>query len=367
VSVRETRINLLDLDENRLQEFFESIGEKSFRAHQVMKWIYHQGVTDFDQMTNLGLSLRQSLHQIAEIQPPQILSTQTSVDGTCKWLMGFGGGNAVETVFIPEPNRGTLCISSQVGCALNCSFCSTGAQGFSRNLSASEIIGQVWQAAQALGHERNGQRRITNVVLMGMGEPLLNFDAVVSALSLMRHDLGFGFAAKRVTLSTAGMVPGIYRLRDTIDVALAVSLHAPEDELRETLVPLNRKYPIRELMQSCADYVSDKHKRTVTFEYTLIDGVNDHPDHARKLVKLLRRLPSKLNLIPFNPFPGTRYRCSPEGKIRAFQEIVMQGGLIATVRKTRGDDIDAACGQLVGKVLDRTRRSERIRAQMGNA
>jgi 23S rRNA (adenine2503-C2)-methyltransferase len=332
-----------------------------------MKWIYHQGVTDFNQMTNLGLSLRQSLHQIAEIQPPQILSTQTSVDGTCKWLMGFGGGNAVETVFIPEPNRGTLCISSQVGCALNCSFCSTGAQGFSRNLSASEIIGQVWQAAQALGHERNGQRRITNVVLMGMGEPLLNFDAVVSALSLMRHDLGFGFAAKRVTLSTAGMVPGIYRLRDTIDVALAVSLHAPEDELRETLVPLNRKYPIRELMQSCADYVSDKHKRTVTFEYTLIDGVNDHPDHARKLVKLLRRLPSKLNLIPFNPFPGTRYRCSPEGKIRAFQEIVMQGGLIATVRKTRGDDIDAACGQLVGKVLDRTRRSERIRAQMGNA
>jgi len=367
VSVRETRINLLDLDENRLQEFFESIGEKSFRAHQVMKWIYHQGVTDFDQMTNLGLSLRQSLHQIAEIQPPQILSTQTSVDGTCKWLMGFGGGNAVETVFIPEPKRGTLCISSQVGCALNCSFCSTGAQGFSRNLSASEIIGQVWQAAQALGHERNGQRRITNVVLMGMGEPLLNFDAVVSALSLMRHDLGFGLAAKRVTLSTAGMVPGIYRLRDTIDVALAVSLHAPEDELRETLVPLNRKYPIRELMQSCADYVSDKHKRTVTFEYTLIDGVNDHPDHARKLVKLLRRLPSKLNLIPFNPFPGTGYRCSPEPRIRAFQEIVMKGGLIATVRKTRGDDIDAACGQLVGKVLDRTRRSQRIREQMTGA
>jgi 23S rRNA (adenine2503-C2)-methyltransferase len=367
VPVSETRINLMDLDEVRLREFFQSIGEKPFRAEQVLKWIYHQGVTDFDQMTNLGLGLRQSLRQIATIEPPRVLRTQTSSDGTVKWLMGFGGGNAVETVFIPEPNRGTLCISSQVGCALNCSFCSTGAQGFSRNLNTGEIIGQVWQAARALGHERNGLRRITNVVLMGMGEPLLNFDAVIPALSLMRDDLGFGLAARRVTLSTAGLVPGIYRLRDSIDVALAVSLHAPEDPLREKLVPLNRKYPIRELMQSCADYVSEKHKRTVTFEYTLIDGVNDHPDHARKLVKLLRRLPSKLNLIPFNPFPGTQFRCSPEQRIRAFQEIVMRGGLIATVRKTRGDDIDAACGQLVGKVLDRTRRSERIREQMGSA
>lgn len=360
----ETRINLLDLDQAGLRDFFESIGEKPFRAEQILKWVYHQGVTDFEEMTNLGLALRQRLRQIAIIEPPRILSSQTSIDGTTKWLMGFGGGNAVETVFIPETNRGTLCISSQVGCALNCSFCSTGAQGFSRNLSAGEIIGQVWLAAQALGHERNGVRRITNVVLMGMGEPLLNFEAVTSAMSLLRDDLGFGMASKRVTLSTAGMVPGIYRLRDTIDVALAVSLHAPEDELRETLVPLNRKYPIAELMQACADYVSDKHKRTVTFEYTLIDGVNDHPEHARKLVKLLRRLPSKLNLIPFNPFPGTQYRCSAEPRIRAFQEIVMKGGLIATVRKTRGDDIDAACGQLVGKVLDRTRRSERLRAQM---
>jgi len=365
VTGSETRINLMDLDQAGLREFFESIGEKPFRAEQILKWVYHQGVTDFAEMTNLGLALRQRLAQIAIVEPPRILSSQTSIDGTTKWLMGFGGGNAVETVFIPEVNRGTLCISSQVGCALNCSFCSTGAQGFSRNLSAGEIIGQVWLAAQALGHERNGVRRITNVVLMGMGEPLLNFEAVTSAMSLLRDDLGFGMASKRVTLSTAGMVPGIYRLRDTIDVALAVSLHAPEDELRETLVPLNRKYPIKELMQACADYVSDKHKRTVTFEYTLIDGVNDHPEHARKLVKLLRRLPSKLNLIPFNPFPGTHYRCSSEPRIRAFQEIVMKGGLIATVRKTRGDDIDAACGQLVGKVLDRTRRSERLRAQMG--
>lgn len=356
-------INLLDFDEAGLRAFFASIGEKPFRAQQVLKWIYHQGVTDFATMTNLGLELRQKLQQVAVIEPPRVLNEQVSEDGTTKWLMGFGGGNAVETVFIPEPSRGTLCISSQVGCALNCTFCSTGAQGFSRNLSTSEIIGQVWQAARALGHERNGQRRITNVVLMGMGEPLLNFDAVVAALSLLRNDLGFGLAAKRVTLSTAGLVPGIDRLRDTIDVALAVSLHAPEDRLRETLVPLNRKYPIRELMRACADYVSDKHKRTVTFEYTLIDGVNDHPQHAQALVKLLRRLPSKLNLIPFNPFPGTRYRCSPEQRIREFQSIVMAGGLIATVRKTRGEDIDAACGQLVGRVLDRTRRSRTIRAQ----
>jgi 23S rRNA (adenine2503-C2)-methyltransferase len=362
--VIETRINLLDLDEIGLREFFQSIGEKPFRAEQVMKWIYHQGVTDFDLMTNLGLDLRKRLMLIAEIEPPRVLKAQTSVDGTRKWLMGFGGGNAVETVFIPEPNRGTLCISSQVGCALNCTFCSTGAQGFSRNLTTGEIIGQAWLAAKALGHERNGRRHISNVVLMGMGEPLLNFDAVVSALSLLRNDLGFGLAARRVTLSTAGLVPGIEKLRDTIDVALAVSLHAPLDDLREKLVPLNKKYPIRELMRSCADYVSDKHKRTVTFEYTLIDGINDHPEHARKLVKLLRRLPSKLNLIPFNRFPGTEYRCSPDENIRGFQKIVMEGGLIATVRKTRGDDIDAACGQLVGKVLDRTRRSEKIRQQM---
>jgi 23S rRNA (adenine2503-C2)-methyltransferase len=367
MTVTETRINLLDLDEDQMRAFFGSIGEKPFRAQQILKWIYHQGVTDFDRMTNLSLDLRQKLGQIASIEPPQVLNEQVSVDGTTKWLMGFGGGNAVETVFIPEASRGTLCISSQVGCALNCTFCSTGAQGFSRNLSTAEIIGQVWLAARRLGHERNGTRAITNVVLMGMGEPLLNFDAVVPALSLLRNDLGFGMAAKRVTLSTAGLVPGIDRLRETIDVALAVSLHAPEDALRESLVPLNRKYPIRELMRSCSDYVSDKHKRSVTFEYTLIDGINDHPEHARKLVKILRRLPSKLNLIPFNPFPGTAYRCSPESRIREFQSIVMDGGLIATVRKTRGDDIDAACGQLVGKVLDRTRRSQRIREQLQGA
>lgn len=362
--VTETRINLFDLDEAGLRDFFASIGEKPFRAEQILKWVYHQQVVSFDEMTNLSKALRTTLHEVAQLELPEVISEQVSSDGTVKWLMGFGGDNAVETVFIPEPNRGTLCISSQVGCALNCSFCSTGAQGFNRNLSTAEIIGQVWLAAKALGHERNGKRRITNVVLMGMGEPLVNFDAVLPALSLMRADLGFGLAAKRVTVSTAGMVPGIDRLRESIDVALAVSLHAPEDALRETLVPLNRKYPIKELMAACQRYVSDKRKRTITFEYTLIDGVNDKPEHARMLVKLLRRVPSKLNLIPFNPFPGTAYRCSPKARIQQFQQIVMDGGLIATVRKTRGDDIDAACGQLAGKVVDRTRRSRTIRMNM---
>jgi 23S rRNA (adenine2503-C2)-methyltransferase len=364
VTDSKSRVNLLDLDEAGLRAFFESIGEKPFRAQQVLKWVYHHAETDIGAMTDLGIALRAKLDTIAEIRMPEILREQRSNDGTVKWLIGFHGGNAVETVYIPEPKRGTLCVSSQVGCALNCSFCSTGAQGFARNLSTGEIIGQVWLAAKALGHERNGQRRITNIVMMGMGEPLLNFDAVVPAMSLMRNDLGFGFAAKRVTLSTAGMVPGIYRLRESLDVALAVSLHSPVDDVRTELVPLNRKYPIAELMKACRDFVSEKHKRTVTFEYTLIDGVNDHPEHARKLVKLLRTVPSKLNLIPFNPFPGTRYRCSTEERISRFQEIVMAGGLIATVRKTRGEDIDAACGQLVGKVQDRTKRSERIKLQM---
>jgi 23S rRNA (adenine2503-C2)-methyltransferase len=364
MSATATKINLLDLDETGLVDFFVSIGEKSFRAQQILKWIYHQQVTDFELMTNLGIALRQRLAEIAEIRTPEILKQQLSSDGTVKWLLGLPGGNAVETVFIPEPRRGTLCVSSQVGCALNCTFCSTGAQGFSRNLTTAEIIGQVWLAARSLGHERNGKRKITNIVMMGMGEPLLNFDAVVPAMQLMRNDLGFGFAAKRVTLSTAGLVPGIYKLKDTIDVALAVSLHAPVDELRTSLVPLNKKYPVAELIQACRDYVSEKHKRSVTFEYTLMDGINDHPEHAAELVKILRTVPSKLNLIPFNPFPGTRYKCSSPDKIARFQKIVMAGGLIATVRKTRGEDIDAACGQLVGKVKDRTRRSEMHRAQM---
>jgi 23S rRNA (adenine2503-C2)-methyltransferase len=358
------RINLLDLDESGLRTFFSSLGEKPFRAQQVLKWIYHHQVSEFSAMTDLGLDLRQRLAAVAEIRTPEVLHEQTSADGTVKWLLGLPGGNAIETVFIPEPGRGTLCVSSQVGCALNCGFCSTATQGFSRNLGTAEIIGQVLLAARALGHERNGKRVITNVVMMGMGEPLLNYDAVLPALRLMRDDLGFGLAAKRVTVSTAGMVPGISQLREDIDVALAVSLHAPEDELRTQLVPLNRKYPIEALMQACREYVAGKHKRSVTFEYTLMHDINDGPNQAKMLVKLLRTVPSKLNLIPFNPYPGARYRCSSPERIRAFQQIVMDGGLIATVRKTRGEDIDAACGQLVGRVRDRTRRSERFRAQV---
>lgn len=362
-----TRINLLDLDERGLRAFFESIGEQGWRAQQILKWIYHSQVTGFDAMTNLGQALRGRLSEIAEIRLPEILKEQRSGDGTVKWLLGLPGGNAIETVFIPEPGRGTLCVSSQVGCALNCTFCSTATQGFSRNLGTAEIIGQVWLAARELGHQRNGERKITNVVMMGMGEPLLNLDAVLPALHLMRDDLGFGLAARKVTVSTAGMVPGIHKLRESVDVALAVSLHAPDDELRSSLVPLNRKYPVSELMQACREYVSGRHKRSVTFEYTLMGGVNDRPEHARRLVKLLRSVPSKLNLIPFNAFPGAAYSCSSGDSIRRFQEIVMAGGLIATVRKTRGEDIDAACGQLVGKVKDRTRRSERYRARMAES
>ncbi len=357
MSAQSTRINLLDLDLGGLRDFFLSLGEKPFRAHQVLKWIYHQHVTDFEAMTDLGLDLRRRLSLIAEVRMPEILGEQHSADGTVKWLLGLPGGSAIESVFIPEPARGTLCISSQVGCALNCTFCSTATQGFSRNLTAGEIIGQVLLAARALGHERNGRRRITNVVLMGMGEPLLNFESVVSALEIMRHDLGFGLAAKRVTVSTAGLVPGIARLRDRVDVALAVSLHAPNDALREQLVPLNRKYPIKPLLDACRAYVAGRRKRSITFEYTLLDGVNDSPQHARALASLLKTVPSKLNLIPFNSFPGTAYRCSRPERIEEFQSIVMAGGVIATVRRTRGDDIDAACGQLVGRVLDRTRRS----------
>ncbi len=358
------QVNLLDLDEEGLRAFFESIGEKPFRASQVMKWLYHHGVTEFSAMTDLGKSLRERLQLLATITLPKILKEQRSEDGTVKWLLGLPGGSAVETVFIPEAKRGTLCISSQVGCALNCSFCSTGAQGFSRNLDTSEIIGQVFLAAQSLGHERNGKRAITNVVMMGMGEPLLNFAALAPALKIMRADLGYGFASRRVTVSTAGMVPMIDRLRDTVDVALAVSLHAPIDDLRVELVPLNKKYPIKDLIAACQRYVAGRNKCQITFEYTLMGGINDDPAYARQLVKLLRTVPSKLNLIPFNPYPGARYSCSSPERIEAFKQIVMRGGLIATVRKTRGEDIDAACGQLVGKVIDRTRRSVAHRASL---
>jgi 23S rRNA (adenine2503-C2)-methyltransferase len=359
-----TKVNLLDLDRAGMEAFFESIGEKRFRAHQVMKWIYHRLVDDFGAMTDLGKGLRSKLEATAEIRPPEVGVSQRSSDGTEKWVLTLAGGNAIETVYIPEPTRGTLCVSSQVGCGLNCRFCSTATQGFNRNLSTAEIIGQVWVAARALGNVTHQVRRITNVVMMGMGEPLLNFENVVRAMSLMRDDLGFGLANKRVTLSTAGLVPQIDALSAAADVSLAVSLHAPDDELRDRLVPLNRKYPIAELMAACQRYQAARPRSSITFEYTLMRGVNDQPEHARRLIKLLRRVPSKLNLIPFNPFPGAEFERSGEVEIRAFQKIVLDAGVLATVRRTRGDDIDAACGQLVGKVLDRTRRSREFKARI---
>ena len=350
------RANLLDFDRHGMRDFFAGLGEKPWRADQVMKWIYHRLESDFGAMTDLGKSLREKLPEVAMVVPPKALLDKASSDGTRKWLLGMDAGNAVETVYIPEPTRGTLCVSSQIGCGLSCTFCSTGTQGFNRNLAASEIIGQVWHAAKQLGNVTHQQRRITNVVMMGMGEPLLNFDNVVKAMSLMRDDLGFGLASKRVTLSTAGVVPMIDKLGEVADVSLAVSLHAPNDELRTQLVPLNKRWGVDELLDACARYAARKPRATITFEYTLMKGINDTPVLAKQLVKLMRRLPAKVNLIPFNPFPGTQYERSDETVIRDFQTILLNAGVQAMVRRTRGEDIDAACGQLKGKVADRTRR-----------
>ncbi|PPT50267.1 23S rRNA (adenine(2503)-C(2))-methyltransferase RlmN [Xanthomonas arboricola] len=360
--------NLLDLDREGLERFFaDTLGEARYRAHQVMKWIHHRYVTDFDQMTDLGKALREKLHQHAEVLVPNVVFDKPSTDGTHKWLLAMGtdGKNAIETVYIPDKGRGTLCVSSQVGCGLNCTFCSTATQGFNRNLTTAEIVGQVWVAARHLGNVPHQQRRLTNVVMMGMGEPLMNFDNVVRAMSVMRDDLGYGLASKRVTLSTSGLVPMIDRLSTESDVSLAVSLHAANDTLRESLVPLNKKYPIAELMDSCARYLRGNKKRdSVTFEYTLMKGINDQPEHARQLARLMRQFDNavqskdagKVNLIPFNPFPGTRYERSGETEIRAFQKILLDAQVLTMVRRTRGDDIDAACGQLKGQVMDRTRR-----------
>jgi 23S rRNA (adenine2503-C2)-methyltransferase len=364
-SPRPALTNLLDLDRIGLERFFEEVlGEKRYRAHQVMKWIYHRHVTEFGQMTDLGKSLRGKLEAAAVVTPPNIMFEKPSVDGTHKWLLGMDGGNAIEAVLIPDKGRGTLCVSSQVGCGLNCQFCSTATQGFNRNLSAAEIIGQVWVAARHLGNVPHHQRKLTNVVMMGMGEPLLNFENVVTAMSVMRDDLGLGLANKRVTLSTAGLVPMIDRLAEESDVSLAVSLHAPNDELRTQLVPLNKKYPIAELMAACARYAERKKRESITFEYTMMKGVNDQPEHARQLIKLMRRLPSKVNLIPFNPFPGTRFERSGAEDIRAFQKILLDAQVLTMVRRTRGDDIDAACGQLKGQVMDRTRRQAEFRRKL---
>jgi len=352
------KINLLDLNRADMEAFFLDMGEKAFRATQVLKWLHQYGVTDFGEMTNLGKALRARLAERAEIRAPEVLVDQASADGTHKWLLRLDSGNSVETVFIPERGRGTLCVSSQVGCALACSFCSTGRQGFNRNLSVAEIIGQVWVANKALGHDPKGERIISNVVLMGMGEPLLNFDNVVKAMDLMMDDFAYGLSKRRVTLSTSGVVPALERLKETSDVALALSLHAPNDELRDELVPLNRKYPIREVLDACTRYLGSlDSRRKITVEYVMLDGVNDTDRHARELIKVLQGVPAKVNLIPFNPFPETQYRRSTPERIDRFREILQKGGLITITRKTRGDDIDAACGQLVGRVHDRTKRN----------
>lgn len=354
----------MGLDRASLERFFSELGEKPFRARQVLQWIHQRGVTDFARMTDLSKSLRESLASRAEVTPPRVIREQISADGTVKWLLSEAGGSAVETVFIPEADRGTLCISSQVGCMLNCTFCSTATQGFKRNLGAEEIVGQVWRAANTLSEERLGSRRITNVVFMGMGEPLLNLGAVRSALSLLRDDLAYGLASRRVTISTAGVVPGIDDLTHGDEFALAVSLHAPDDELRSRLVPLNRKYPLAELMGACQRFVRAHHRRSITFEYTMIDAVNDGRAQAKGLVRLLNGLPCKLNLIPFNPFPGTPFRPSSPEAIYEFQKVTRAAGIITTVRKTRGDDIDAACGQLVGKVLAPSERRRIVQTQL---
>ncbi len=352
------KINLLGLDREGLEAFFTARGDKSFRASQVMKWIYGQGVADFRAMTNLGKALRTDLDECAEVRLPDIAEDQCSDDGSRKWLLRLEDGNCIETVFIPEADRGTLCVSSQVGCMLNCSFCSTAQQGFNRNLTAAEIIAQLWIASRALDNPPDGSRRISNVVMMGMGEPLLNYDNVVRAMRLMLDDFGYGLSKRRITLSTAGIVPAIKKLREDCDVSLAVSLHAPDDLLRDELVPLNRKYPIRELLDTCHEYVGDSRRR-VTFEYVLLSGVNDTDGHARQLARRLEGIPAKINLIPFNPFPQTRYRRSPPARIQRFFEILNQAGIVTITRKTRGDDIDAACGQLAGRFSDRTSRRAR--------
>jgi 23S rRNA (adenine2503-C2)-methyltransferase len=355
-------VNLLDFDAEGLAAWFAERGEKPFRARQVLRWMHRFGEDDFGRMTDVAKSLRATLATEAEIRGPVPVCDSTAEDGTRKWLLDVGADNAVETVFIPEANRGTLCVSTQVGCALECAFCSTGKQGFNRNLSTSEIIGQLWHANRVLGAVKqpgvgdSGERVISNVVLMGMGEPLANFDNTVAALKLMLDDNAYGLSRRRVTVSTSGIVPAMDRLRETAPVALAVSLHAPDDKLRDRLVPINRKYPLKELMAACHRYLENAPRDFITFEYVLLDGVNDSDAHAKALLALVKDIPSKFNLIPFNPFPNSGFQRSRPERVRRFQEILMAAGVVATVRKTRGDDIDAACGQLAGQVKDKSRR-----------
>ncbi|PID48855.1 MAG: 23S rRNA (adenine(2503)-C(2))-methyltransferase RlmN [Proteobacteria bacterium] len=352
------KINLLDFSHEALKDYFVKHGEKPFRATQVIKWLHQYCVDDIAQMTNLSQALRAFLQQHAEIRAPEIIMEQQSTDGTCKWLLRLADGNAIEMVFIPEEDRGTLCVSSQAGCALDCTFCSTARQGFNRNLSVAEMIGQLWIAKRTLQKDPKGTRMVSNVVMMGMGEPLLNFDNLVSALRLMLDDHAYGLSRRRVTVSTSGVLPALDRLADTLDVSLAVSLHAPNDELRDKLVPLNRKYPIRELLKTCQRFLDKKEtlRKHITWEYVMLEGINDSDKQARQLAKLLRGIPSKINLIPFNPFPDTGYKRSSNNRIYRFRDILLESGYTVVIRKTRGDDIDAACGQLAGKVNDRSRR-----------
>ena len=361
MTAQNTKINLLGLSPAKMEEFFADLGEKKFRAQQMLKWIHQFGQSDFEAMTNMSKPLRERLAEVAEIKLPEVVYEDTSKDGTRKWVMRVDGGSSIETVYIPEKERGTLCVSSQVGCALDCSFCSTGKQGFNRDLTAAEIIGQVYVAAMSFhGPGERRERKITNVVMMGMGEPLMNFDNVVDAMHLMMDDNAYGLSKRRVTLSTSGVVPMLDKLGDVIDVSLAVSLHAPTDELRNVLVPINKKYPIKMLLESVNRYLGKlPDKRKATIEYTMMDGVNDSPEQAQQLAELLRDTPCKINLIPFNPFPHSGYERPSNNRVHRFRDILVSAGYVVTIRSTRGDDIDAACGQLVGRVQDRTRRNER--------
>ncbi len=363
-------INLLDFDHAALTAFFAARGEKPFRARQTLRWIHHRLADRVEAMSDLAKPTREALARDAEIRAPAVVRDSVATDGTRKWLLDVGGANAIEAVYIPEDDRGTLCVSSQAGCALDCAFCSTGKQGFNRNLSVAEIIGQLWHANRTLLADgvatpwvEQGRHPITNVVMMGMGEPLANFDNVVAAMRIMLDDNAYGLSRRRVTLSTSGLVPAIDRLSEECPVALAVSLHAPDDDLRDALVPINRKYPLSALLAACVRYIESAPRDFVTFEYVMLDGVNDAPEQARRLVARVRDVPCKFNLIPFNPFPNTEFRTSSRTRILAFQNVLREAGLVATVRRTRGEDIDAACGQLAGQVQDKTRRrAHRIHA-----
>jgi len=356
-------LNLLNLNQPQLVDYFVGLGEKPFRAKQLMRWMHHFGVNDFEQMTDIAKVLREKLALQAVITPPVVQLEQISEDGTRKWLVDSGSGNGVETVFIPEDERGTLCISSQVGCALECTFCSTGRQGFNRNLTVAEIIGQLWLANKSLRQDPDygllskDDRIISNVVMMGMGEPLANYDNVVTAMQIMLDDSAYGLSRRRVTLSTSGLVPAMDRLKEDCPVALAVSLHAPNDKLRDEIVPINKKYPLKELMAACQRYLVKAPRDFVTFEYVMLDGINDTLLHAKQLLDVVKDVPCKFNLIPFNPFPNSGYDTSKPENIRAFRDVLMQAGCVVTTRKTRGEDIDAACGQLAGKVQDKTKRT----------